>query len=248
MGKLLKYEIRKGLAVKLILLGITALLELVFLIGLWGDNERMLATGTLFLTFTAVTGITVAGLASVVILHRDMNTKQSYMLFMTPNSCYRILGAKMLENGISILLAGGFFFALGALDITLLFAKQGQLGELWKMIRQVLATVDERLTLDLPVMAAFVANLLLGWVSVVAAAYLGEVISAALLNGKRFNGLLSFVLIMLLLAGLGWVQRAATVRIRELIPMFLAEGAIALAGSVIMYFLTAQIMERRLSV
>ena len=66
MGKLLKYEIRKGLAVKLILLGITALLELVFLIGLWGDNERMLATGTLFLTFTAVTGITVAGLARYI--------------------------------------------------------------------------------------------------------------------------------------------------------------------------------------
>jgi len=98
MGKLLKYEIRKSLPVKLMILGLAAALELVFLIGLWGDNEKMLATGVLLLTFTAVTATTVVGLASVVILHRDMNTKQSYMLFMTPNSCYRILGAKVLET------------------------------------------------------------------------------------------------------------------------------------------------------
>ncbi len=248
MGKLLKYEIRKSLPVKLMILGLATALELVFLIGLWGDNEKMLATGVLLLTFTAVTATTVVGLASVVILHRDMNTKQSYMLFMTPNSCYRILGAKVLENGVSILLTGAFFFALGTLDITLLFAKQGQLADLWKMIRQMLSTLDSRLTLDFPVLAAFAASLLLTWVGVISAAYLGEVISAALLNGKRFNGVVSFLLILLLLFALSWIQRAATRRITELIPLFLTDGAIALVASALMYFLTAQIMERRLSV
>ena len=65
----------------------------------------MTGTGIVLLTMLAMGGIMVIGLASVVTLHRDVSTKQSYMLFMTPNSSYSILGAKMLENGLSILLA-----------------------------------------------------------------------------------------------------------------------------------------------
>ena len=63
------------------------------------------------LLMLAVCGVAVMGLESVFVLHRDMNTKQSYMLFMPPNSCYKILGAKVLECGAAILIAGAFFFA-----------------------------------------------------------------------------------------------------------------------------------------
>ena len=251
MGKLLKYEIRKGLAVKLILLGITALLELVFLIGLWGDNERMLATGTLFLTFTAVTGITVAGLASVVILHRDMNTKQSYMLFMTPNSCYRILGAKVLECGASILLAGAFFLALGVLDITLLFGKMGQLNQLWEMIKELLSSFTiggRKIEIDLRSVAAVIFQLSTAWISMVTTAYLAVVISAALLNGRKHNGIISFRLFLLLSWFTGWITQTLTAPIRNVFDVLIVYGLISLAFAAIQYVVTAWIMDRGLSV
>ena len=178
-----------------------------------------------------------------------MNTKQSYMLFMTPNSCYRILGAKVLENGVSILITGACFFALGALDITLLFAKEGNLEELWQMIQRILTAFDGRLTLNLPVLAAFTADLLLSWVCTVMAAYLGEVISAALMNGKRYNGFLSIVLILALLIAVSWLQTKVGHRFdSEVSSFFLAQSGIALLCSVVMYFLTAWIMDRHLSV
>ena len=164
MKNLMKYELRKTLGIKLIILGATVLAELVFLIGLWADKDRMMWIGVALLVMLAFGGVMIIGVASVVILHRDMNTKQSYMLFMTPNSSYKILGAKLLENGISILLAGAFFCALAAMDITLLFAHEGKLAELWNWFRDILQSFDGRITMNTSTLLALTFNLLTTWI------------------------------------------------------------------------------------
>ncbi len=248
MKNLIKYEFRKTRAIKLMLLSAAALAEAVFLIGLWGDFENMLGISVMLLTMLAFGGVMVIGLASVVILHRDMNTKQSYMLFMTPNSSFRILGAKVLENGFSILLAGAFFFVLGALDISLLFAREGRLEELWKWIREFLRSFDERITLDMPTMLTLTVNILASWICTVNAAYLGDVISTALLNGKRFNGVVSFLAFAALMWLVSFIQVKAAAGISAILTVFLVNAGIALAFAAVMYVLTACIMERRLSV
>ena len=248
MKNLMKYELRKTLAIKLMILGATALAEIVFLIGLWADKNRMMGIGVGLLAMLAFGGVMIIGVASVVILHRDMNTKQSYMLFMTPNNSYRILGAKVLENGISILLAGAFYFALAALDITLLFAHEGRLADLWNWLKDLLQSFDARITMDTSTLMALTFNLLVTWIGTVCAAYLGDVISTALLNGKRFNGLVSFLAFIALMWLVGFVQGKATAGISGIQTVFLVDGGIALALAVIMYVLTAQIMERKLSV
>ena len=248
MIKLMKYELRKTLFVKLIVLAATALAEIVFLIGVLGDRERMTGTGIVLLTMLAMGGIMVIGLASVVTLHRDVSTKQSYMLFMTPNSSYSILGAKMLENGLSILLTGACFFALGALDITLLFAHEKRLDALWNTIRQFLEQFNEQITLDLPTMLSLAANMICSWISTVTAMYLGVVIANALLKGKRFSGFVSFLVIIALLWLIGYVQVETLDASVSFRTAYWADTGIALGFSVIMYILAAQIMERKLSV
>ncbi len=248
MKDLMKYEFRKTLAVKLMLLGATALAELLFLFGLWTDKNNPLTVGILLLSMLAFGGIMVIGLASVVTLHRDMNTRQSYMLFMTPNSCYRILGAKVLENGLSILLTGAFFFALAALDITLLFAREGMLADLWETFTSFLSRIDERITLDAPTLMTLTANVLSGWICTVTAACLADVISTALLNGRRFNGLVSFLGFVVLMWLVGWVQIRATAGISSIRTVFLVDTALAFLFAAAMYVGTAQIMERKLSV
>ena len=202
------------------------------------------------LVFLSFLGVFVVGLESITILHRDMNTRQSYMLFMTPNSSYKILGAKVLECGLSILLAGAFVFALGTLDITLAVAREQGLNSLWEMIQNFLShiTINGRqLEIDASILAATFLNILTSWIMTIVSAYLAVVISAALLNGKKFNGLISFVLFLLL----NW----GAARILRLIPdtmssvaTLLVYVAVELVLSAIMYVVTAEIMERKLSV
>ncbi len=248
MLKLMKYEFRKTMATKLILLGVTAVAEIAYLISLYAHSETWLPVSVMILTFLAFGGVLVIGLESIVVLHRDMNTKQSYMLFMTPNSCYKILGAKMLENGLSILVTGAFFFALASADVTLLFAREGQLNQLWEMFQQMLKAISSEIQIDARGLAAFFFTLLAGWICVVATAYLADVVCSALLNGKKHNGLLSFVLFILLTVLTNWISNKIGANIPATITRMIADGLISLAFAVLMYFATAQIMERKLSV
>ncbi len=247
MMKLMKYELRKTLTTKLILLGITAAAQIMFLVGLYAEKSTLLGFGMGILFTLALCGTMVIGLQSVVTLHRDMNTKQSYMLFMTPNSSYKILGAKVLENGLSILIIGAFFFALGALDVTLLFAKESNLQELWSMIEKLIHSFNESVKIDAAGIACFLFSMLTGWIAVVSAAYLADVISSALLNGKKYNGLLSFVIFIALFIFLTWLDQKL-VSAQEINRYMLIAGGVSLLLSAGMYVATAQIMERKLSV
>ena len=251
MLKLMKYELRKTWLTKLILLGVTAVAEVIWLIGLNSHQENTLAVGTLLLFLLAFGGLLIIGIESVVVLHRDMNTKQGYMLFMTPNSCYRILGAKVLECSISILLGGVFFFALGLLDVTLLFSRQGMLSVMWDRFQEMLShlTFNGRpIQLDTPAVAALSFNLVSSWIAVVTTAYLADVISSALLNGKKFNGVISFLLFVALSWGLTKCIDLATSGIRDLILNLTVYSLCCLVLAALMYFITARIMDRHLSV
>ncbi|MBQ7656341.1 MAG: hypothetical protein IJS41_07525 [Clostridia bacterium] len=253
MLKLMKYEFRKTWFTKLILLGVTAVAEILFLFGLYLENENTLGTSVFLLTILAIGGVLVIGLQSVITLHQDMNTRQSYMLFMTPNSSYVILGAKVLEFGLSVAVTGAFFFALGTLDITLLFAKSGELNQLWNMIQDFLSRITlangtSILNLNTQTMAIVTFNMLCAWINMVTTAYLAVTVSAALLNGKRFNGLLSFILFLAISWASGWLEQIATQQIPSVETSMLVQGGIALLTAAVMYVATAQIMEKKLSV
>ncbi len=251
MLKLMKYELRKTWFTKVILLVITAVAEAAFLAGLYGNGDEVMLIGVFLLMFLAMGGVMVMGLESVITLHRDMNTKQSYMLFMTPNSSYKILGAKVLECGISILLIGAFFFGLGALDVTLLFAKMGELNQLWEMVQTMLnsITINGRvLEVDLVHFAALMFNMLSAWIVMITTAYLADVISSALLNGQKFNGVISFVLFLVLNWGITELTRTVTGGIASQMTAMLVSGLIDLGLAAVMYYATALIMDRYLSV
>lgn len=246
MLRLLKYELRKTLMSKLILLGVTLVAQAVFLAGLWGRKDNTLTAGALLLFFIAITGIALMGVLSVATLHKDMNSKQGYMLFMTPNSCYRILGAKVTECAISILLAGAFFFGLGYLDFTLLLGKDAN-RQIWDMFNQVIQSINRQIVLDAAHVSALLFSLLASWLCTITTAYLADVVSSALLNGKKANWLVTCLLFVLLNWGISALLRQLPSTI-GVIPQLVWGGVISLALGGIMYVVTARLMEKYLSV
>lgn len=184
MLKLMKYEFRKTAFSKLILLSITLLSEIVYLLGIFLKKDMFLSSGIMFLVLCATMGILYIGLESVTVLHRDLNTKQSYMLFLTPKSSYQILGAKILENGISILITGAFFAALAAIDAAAAYFYVGGLKEVWNMVNDVLY-VSMHISVD-PVSIAFAFfTLLASWISYIVSADFAVILSASVLAAKR---------------------------------------------------------------
>ncbi len=252
MKNLLKYEFRKTFFAKAVVLGVVLVAEIVFLIGTAVSKEETALTGALILVFCTFGGLMYLGIESVVILHRDMNTKQGYMLFMTPHSCYQILGAKVIENGLSLLAGGAFFAALGTLDLTIFFARFDDLNNLREMFSEMFRAVFQADVLTTQTLLSALFLMLCTWLRVVVTAYLADVISTALLSGKKGNGLISFVVFILLNVLLGNVQSLNYV-FREITSdrwpaVMVCRGLAAVALSGIMYYVTARIMQDKLSV
>jgi hypothetical protein len=246
MLRLLKYELRKTLFPKAVLLGITLVAQAIFLYGFWAGKENTLVVGAVLLFFIAVVGIAVMGILSLITLHRDMNTRQGYMLFMTPHSSYAILGAKVIECAVSLLLAGAFYFALGALDISMILGKDTN-RQIWDMFTQLIRTVNGQVVLDTAHISALMFSMLCSWLCTITTAYLADVVSSALLNGKRANWLLTFLLFLVLNFV---VSRLLTLIPASLgvIPVLLLQGAASLVLAGVMYAVTARLMDRYLSV
>ena len=240
MLRLLKYEMRKTLFPKLVLIAMLAIMEGIFLYGYWTDKQDTAALGMGLFIFVLSCGFLMISVLSLVTLHKDMNTRQGYMLFMTPNSTYRILGAKVAECGLSLLAFGGIGLAVCALDFSL-FEQE------IKLLATILQSFSPNLVPSVPNLAALLFYILCNILCSVTTAYLADVISSALLNGKKGNLIITFIFFIMLnyviqkILGLVPATLAA-------ITILLLQGGIALILSIAMYIITARLMDRYLSV
>ena len=252
MGKLTKYEFRKTRFLKLIMLVLTAIAEVVFLIGAFkkDPDTPMVGIGVLLLVLIATAGITFIGLHSMLVLQRDLNTRQSYMLFMTPHSGYAIIGAKVLENGISLLLAGVFYALLAALDISLLLRQFITLDAIMSSFQDMLRMMGLPTELSARTAVIILFVLLANWLFTIVSAYLAIILSASVLAGKRFSGVVSFVLFLLINLVFARISRWILNALPEMKiePAMLVEIGLALVFSLLLYLISGWMVEKKVSV
>ena len=245
MLKLFKYEMRKTMVSKLVMLGLIVCLEALFLYGVFGGSQSTATIAEIVFIIIALMGVLIIGIQSVITLHHDMNTKQSYMLFMTPHSNYAILGAKVLECMLSILLTGVVFFGIIVLNYRLLVSNFSDIAELDAFIKPFISMLGDNVVINLPTIAFFAANTVISWFETVVLAFFADVLATSLLKGKKFGGFVAFVLFIVL--------TIVTERIAGLVPS--GDSAATLLKSVVMlviagavYVASAALMEKKLSV
>lgn len=152
---------------------------------LMGISATLLLVGSFFVVF-------YMGIESILILNRDLKTKQSYMIWMTPKSVWEILGAKFV-----VAIAQMFFvFALYAIAGLLCFVGTiqyvGELGNVFAIIRDSFIRVSGEGQL----IAQIIWNLLcifVGWTEVVMVGYLAVIVSRTILRDSKYAGGISIV-------------------------------------------------------
>ena len=246
MINLLKYEFKKTLFGKLIMLGITAIAEIMFLYGVFTKSDKWTTGGITFLIVCALTGLFYIGIETLTTFHKDLNTKQSYMLFLTPNRSHKILGAKVLENAVSILMTGGFFAALTAIDVMLMLTYTNGLEELLKVLNNMLSSILNY-NIDWSTAVMLFVSVILSWLMAISTGYLAIVLCATVLAGKKISGLASFALFVFLNYVITRFSDLIVGRITGYSKMGLMFGVSA-AVIAVLYFLTAWIMDKKLSV
>ena len=245
MLKLMKYEFRKTMFSKLIVLAAVAVIEGVFLYGYLGDHAQQAAIGSIALFLASIFGILYFGIESIITLHKDLNTKQSYMLFLTPKTSYQILGAKLIENAITIIAAGLIFAGIFYLDITMMTGKNQDVGQVLELLNEVLRT-SMGATINFGVIASMGVTMLASWLLFIVTGDLAVILVATVLAGRKFSGLVAVIVF--------FVLNYIFERILGLLPSTtsVTDTVIQVVGtlviSVIVYIGSGWTMERKLSV
>ena len=125
MGTLLKYEFRRSRTIFLGIIGVTLLIELLYLIGWCFEINILLAIGLiggfLFIAFGAMAIL----LYGVIMFNDDISKKPGYLLFSTPRSAAQIVGSKLLMTLFALLGITILFSLLVSLDVFLALQRRG---------------------------------------------------------------------------------------------------------------------------
>ncbi|MCD8379808.1 MAG: hypothetical protein LUC95_05735 [Lachnospiraceae bacterium] len=245
MLKLMKYELRKTQFSKIVIFTTSIFFEILFLAGIY-NSVNLLSAGITGLICCAVFGLIYIGIESLIVLQRDLSTHQSYMLFLTPTNSYQILGAKVIANALTLLIAVCFFGALMTLGVAAVYIRDQGMQTFLEAVSDLERTIDMRITIAVREIILAVVTGLASWIMTIMTGMLAIILSATVFAGRKHSGFVSFLIFLLIC----WVISA----IINLVPepsgllYYITDILISLIFAVILYLISCRIMEQRLCV
>jgi hypothetical protein len=134
---------------------------------------------------------------AIITYSNDLMQKSSYMLFLTPNTSYGIVGAKVLSAGIQIVLAGLAFFAVFAINGAVLIAKYNAIAKAKEFFKEMIRQIFQ-LDITFSDVASIVMVVITSWIFVVTLAFFSITLSTTFLANKKYKGILSFLIFIII--------------------------------------------------
>lgn len=194
MINLIKYEIRKQLISKIILFGLLIFFQLWFVIGLLLQNVDLIKVSHALFLLLAVAGMIYLIIEPASVLSSDLGKKQGYLLFMTPNTTVKIIGAKILTGWFPVIL----FFT-----IVISFTRLNDIGFSWYLKRNIDSLSDTFNAFgdvgfsvsEFLVTTIFISCIVIDFITL---AFLATSISYTYLAKGKVNSFMSIVLFVIL--------------------------------------------------
>ncbi len=198
MLKMMKYEYRRGVFPLLVVIMALAAVELLFVIGIFAKKDLLAGLGITFLVLGGFASFMFVLIYGVIIYSQDLKNKTGYMVFMTPISNYKIIGAKLL----SILLTGvtlvAFLGLLIVVDYNLLKSHNGGVASAEFVLDEILGTRGLSIGSVIANVVGFIVVALIQFYTMITIAYLAVSLSSTVLQNKKIKGVVSFILFVAL--------------------------------------------------
>jgi len=191
MLNLIKYEfIRKYRLISMILITILAINLFLLTRGVGGSM--------LFLVLSPIV-LYVFYLADIIRTYSDdLNKKTGYMLFMTPNSGYKIISSKLLTaviEGFALLLV---YFILILINGTYIIISKGNEIDYSQIIKAVDNLLSGSLGFNLGHVLVFLLAALAFLIAFITTVYTAMTIRKSIFSEIKFGGLFSFIIFLLI--------------------------------------------------
>ena len=193
MGKLIKYELRKQRTSRLVILAALAVGLLTFWGGLLFDNSNVMGVTIALMFGAAILVLFYTGIEGVLVLNRDLRTRQSYMLWMVPKSVWEIMAAKFVSSILQMLIVFALFVAAGGACLASAIWKEEGFEAIVEAAQLMSrAFVEGGIQWEDLVGAAFL--IFLAWSLVILIGFLAVILARTVLVKSRFAGLLAVIL------------------------------------------------------
>lgn len=250
MLKLFKYEWKKQMSSKLIIGCVLLALCAFYALGtvLKKDSWAGIAMVLLFLIgmFAAI----YVGIESLLVLDRDIRTKESYMLFMLPKSAYQILAAKILAAICQILLTMVMFGTAFMVCFTVYMAANESLATMLDFLRQYIERIFE-VEIEWDMVLLVLIAMFVSWISMIASGFVAIISVRTVFSRTKLAGILAVVAFILINWGTSWltgkINGLSTGPDNEMLYYCIGLGVTAVI-TVILLLLSGWMAEKKLSV
>lgn len=250
MGKILKYEWKKQLFSKLVIAGILIVLTAVFIIGTLLEKDNWQTTAMVLLVFAGLFGSLYVGIESLLVLSRDLRTKESHMLFMVPYSAWTILGAKVLAAFLQIMLTAVLFAASFFLCFTVYIGASQGFAQFFPMLQRLLREWFD-FQFDWKWVVLILCEVLISWMNMIGAGYASIIASRTVLVKSKLATPLAIVLFLFLNWGMNQILHLATKALQlsnQSYAYALTDLGISAVFAIILLFASGWMAEKKLSV
>lgn len=207
MLKMIKYEFRKSFLQTIIAIGVFVALEIYFLLGMYVFDSRIHAPIAAFgLFFAAICSYIFVLLLGTISYSSDLKNKSGYLLFMTPISSYKIIGAKLLNTLVQGVILLAIICGLFFIDCRLV-SKEMNVGMMVEFVNMVLGNMGLELTfLDVVIRTIyFIFTFLLEFYMIITTAYLSISLSSTILQNKKCKSFVSFILFVVIMIAVFYI-------------------------------------------
>ncbi len=253
MIKLMKYEFRKQLNSKFIILFLLVLIQTCFLLGVFFENDDWVMSSSLTLFFLVIIVFSYLAFEAVGRYAKDLNEKCSYMLFLTPNDSYNILGAKILVTILQVVLFSVIFFALFIIDAKMFVNYFDFVDDIRAVVEMALDTFFVRNILDdynFYTLVLGVIKTIADWLLFVVMAFFAITLSNTFLYSIKFKNFISLILYIIINTGITYLSdiMKETFKIYVIQDKLFFDSIFTLIAITVIYFVTAYMVEKKLSV
>lgn len=207
LGKLIKYELIRKKNILMISASITFLVELFLLFMLYKGGGWI--GGFITVSFLMIFGMAIFILIdNVNLLSSDLNKKSGYMLFLTPNHGYNIIGAKMIVGLIEALF--GFTLVGIFCYINYKYASYIYYEDMPDMVKSVFESIvgmSNEYGVRWYHFALVIASQLVKWLTFITTVYLALILRKTLVANAKFKGIISFLIFVVLNIVMGTISQ-----------------------------------------
>ncbi len=250
MLKLFKYEWKKQMGSKLIIGLVLLALCAFYILGTLLKKDSWEGIAMVLLMLIGMFAAIYVGIESLLVLNRDIRTKESYMLFMLPKSAYQILTAKILAAICQILLTMLMFGAAFMVCFTAYMAANESLAEMLNFLRQYIERIFE-VEIEWDMVLLVLISMFVSWISMIASGFAAIISVRTVLSRTKLAGVLAVVVYLLITWGTNWlngrINALSTGPDTEMLYYCLGIGAMAVVTVILLVF-SGWMAEKKLSV